>query len=417
MFATRGNNENAIYDQQTAAASKPLNQGVKGLAPKTPGNKAPKTPFKVPLNDENAAFGNGKTSGKGKDGGLFAKGEGGKAERSAFVTPAGPRTRAPLGNKTTNAKAAAFQTPAAPPTQDKQALSAKPTSPRMRRAKVKIHHAEADPLGNGAEEREIEYMAPRGVPLPDHPDDCFPHDRTYPQFEGRNLTRGWLSEFRPQKDEDGEDEEFSDFEGKIREVEERERKQTAMAQKKENARPTGLQAKKPATATARPPSTLKSKTAASALSSAPRQSSTPSFAAPTAAAKARLPSALTSKKPALGTSAAPGNARHTAAKAASNTTLGYSKGRAVSATARKPLTAVHEPPMSKYEVVKKASPSKKIAVFGGAAAFDQLLGLQSLTVVGGDDGEDDELDALAGGTGFEAVDDELADFQLEPVEV
>lgn len=86
MFATRNNNENAIYEQQTAAAAKPLNQGVKGLQPKTPGNKqAPKTPFTRRQNDENAAFVPGKTGGKGKEG----KGEGGKDDRSAFVTPAG----------------------------------------------------------------------------------------------------------------------------------------------------------------------------------------------------------------------------------------------------------------------------------------------------------------------------------------
>ena len=79
MFATRNNNENAVYEQQTAQQAK--NAGVKGLAPKTPANKAPKTPFKLPLNDENAA----KTGGKG----LFGDGKGGKAEKSAFVTPAG----------------------------------------------------------------------------------------------------------------------------------------------------------------------------------------------------------------------------------------------------------------------------------------------------------------------------------------
>ena len=89
MFATRGNNENAIYEQQTAAAAKPLNQGVKGLAPKTPGNKAPKTPFKVALNNENAALGRGKTGGKGKHNDLFGEGKSGKVDRSAFVTPAG----------------------------------------------------------------------------------------------------------------------------------------------------------------------------------------------------------------------------------------------------------------------------------------------------------------------------------------
>ena len=89
MFAARANQENAIYEQQTAAAAKPLNQGVKGLAPKTPGNKAPKTPFKVSRNDENATFGVGKTGGKGKQDGLFEEGKGGRLDKAAFVTPAG----------------------------------------------------------------------------------------------------------------------------------------------------------------------------------------------------------------------------------------------------------------------------------------------------------------------------------------
>jgi hypothetical protein len=89
MFATRNNDENATYQQQTAAAAKPLNQGIKGLAPKTPGNKAPKTPFKVSLNDENAAFGPGKTGGKGNNGGPFGEGKTGKLDKNIFVTPAG----------------------------------------------------------------------------------------------------------------------------------------------------------------------------------------------------------------------------------------------------------------------------------------------------------------------------------------
>jgi len=85
MFATRNttHNENAIYEQQTAAAAKPLNQGVKGLAPKTP--------YKAGRNDENAVFKGGKTGGKGKQDGLLGDGKGGKAERVAFVTPAGMR--------------------------------------------------------------------------------------------------------------------------------------------------------------------------------------------------------------------------------------------------------------------------------------------------------------------------------------
>lgn len=86
MFATRANQENAVHQQQTATAAK--NQNLQGLAPKTPGLK-PKTPFKANGNDENAAFGPGKTGGKGKDGGLFGEGKGGKADQSAFMTPAG----------------------------------------------------------------------------------------------------------------------------------------------------------------------------------------------------------------------------------------------------------------------------------------------------------------------------------------
>ena len=92
MLAARADQENAVHAQQAAAAAKPLNQGLKGYTAKTPGNRAPKTPFKVPLNDENASYQAGKsvlkTNGKNQGGLTLAK-QGGKAEKSAFVTPAG----------------------------------------------------------------------------------------------------------------------------------------------------------------------------------------------------------------------------------------------------------------------------------------------------------------------------------------
>jgi hypothetical protein len=97
MFATRANQENAVYAQQTAQAAK--NDNLKGLVPKTPGAKAPKTPFKK-SNDENNVFRPGKTGGKGKDGGLFGDGKGGKAQVDAFVTPAGMPTIFYSGNRT-----------------------------------------------------------------------------------------------------------------------------------------------------------------------------------------------------------------------------------------------------------------------------------------------------------------------------
>ena len=87
--------ENLVHGHQQAAAAKPLNQGIRQLAPKTPGNKYPKTPLKLPLNDENdiGGIGGGKfgqrTNGK-SNGNMTA---GGKkmvlADKNAFVTPVG----------------------------------------------------------------------------------------------------------------------------------------------------------------------------------------------------------------------------------------------------------------------------------------------------------------------------------------
>ena len=72
--------ENLVHGHQSVAASKALNQGTRQLQPKTPGNKLPKTPFKLPLNDENGnqGLGAGKT-------GLKFNGAG----KNAFVTPMG----------------------------------------------------------------------------------------------------------------------------------------------------------------------------------------------------------------------------------------------------------------------------------------------------------------------------------------
>ena len=93
MLAARADQENAVHAQQTAAAAKPLNQGLKGFTAKTPGNRAPKTPYKVPLNDENATYQFGKsalkTNAKGQENGLTVGKAGGKVDKSAFVTPAG----------------------------------------------------------------------------------------------------------------------------------------------------------------------------------------------------------------------------------------------------------------------------------------------------------------------------------------
>jgi hypothetical protein len=79
MLAAR-DQENLVHAHQTTAASKPLNQGIRGLQPKTPGNV--KTPFRAAKNDENKPLGfNGqKTIGQGNNG---------KLDKMAFITPMG----------------------------------------------------------------------------------------------------------------------------------------------------------------------------------------------------------------------------------------------------------------------------------------------------------------------------------------
>ncbi|EME80380.1 uncharacterized protein MYCFIDRAFT_78121 [Pseudocercospora fijiensis CIRAD86] len=369
MFAARLRDENAIHDQQTAAASKPLNAGVKGLAPKTPA----KTPFKSNRNDENATQLGGKTGAKG-----------GKLDRSAFVTPANPKARAPLGNKTTNAKAPKTPLLDVPNKDGHGQASNKPTSPRLRRSKIKVHEtieSAEDVLAKDPEERETEYMAPREVPMKDDYEDFWPNELNLDVLKGTNLTRGWWGEYGPRKDED--DSELSDFGEKCRKLEE-------VQEKGKKAK----SAAKPVSRTAAPP-TIRAQNAASALGS---KTTVPRFAAPTTAAKARQPissSTTTAKKPTPSLS----NPRFAAAKAASNTTLGYSKGRAVSASARRPLSDIH----AKRQNTASKEPEKAIT------SLDELLGLKLETA------EDDEDDDDPFAVPEVASEEEEEVFQLDSV--
>jgi hypothetical protein len=90
-----------------------------------------------------------------------------------------------------------------------------------------------------------------------------------------------------------------------------------------------------------------------------------------------------------------GNTRHAAARAASNTTLGYSRGRAVSGAARR-LDDIHKKP-------DDADRSDKPK--GGSTFLDQLIGLS----LQDDDCEDDNL----GGRMEVHQEEDEDDFQLE----
>jgi hypothetical protein len=271
--------------------------------------------------------------------------------------------------------------------------SAKPTSPRMRRSKVKVLQSEPETLTADAE-REIEFMPPREIPLPDHPEDC-PLDQTYPQFQGKNFTRGWYSEFASKRDED-DDSEMSDFDEKVRNAEKEQAERKAKQHAVVRSKPVPTMWNPLAD---RAPTTIAARKASSALGS--RSTGTRSFAAPTAATKARVPGMLTSRKPVAG-STLTGNTRHAAARAASNTTLGYSRGRAVSGAARN-LNDIHKRPADR-------SSSSQLPFGGGNTSLDRLLGL-SLE----DDSEDD---GLCGKTDTRPEEDEaLDDFQFEVPEL
>ena len=93
MLAAR-DQENLVHGHQQAAAVKPLNQGNRQLAPKTPGNRFPKTPLKVHLNDENGVGGQGgkfgpKTNGNGNENMIIGGKKVGLTDKNAFVTPIG----------------------------------------------------------------------------------------------------------------------------------------------------------------------------------------------------------------------------------------------------------------------------------------------------------------------------------------
>ncbi|KAF2109046.1 hypothetical protein BDV96DRAFT_503473 [Lophiotrema nucula] len=339
--------ENLVHNLQTAAAGKPLNAGLKGFTAKTPRHKAPKTPFKIPLNDENAQFKGGKsvlqTKGNGNENLLMTGKKDGKLDKSAFVTPAGPRARAPLGMKTTNAKGQAFQTPAP------LSASAKTqkVSPRLRRPKVKVHQPEAQ-TEVADDVPEIEYMPPKEVPLPENFDEDDPQiDWTFPMFKGENMMRGsWDVYHNPLEDDGRTRYERYDDEWMARtkkaDEEEFDRKFNEMmaADDAECRRYLGIESPKKAAPKAElpkkkiaAPSTLKARSAAAALSPPAK----PSYAAPTAAAKSK---SLLPTKAATKSAVNPSASRHAAATAASKSTIGYAKGRPTATTARKPLSSI-----------------------------------------------------------------------------
>ncbi|KAL8795752.1 MAG: hypothetical protein Q9195_001804 [Heterodermia aff. obscurata] len=387
--------ENLVHGHQQAAASKPLNQTTRQLAPKTPGNKPPKTPFKVPLNDENGlgALGGGKTgakvNGRGDENLTIVGKKGGLGDKDAFKTPMGPRNRAPLGLKTTNAKTKAYHIPTPASVEDVPDKSPQ-KSASTRKSRPRVSHAQMtklDILGDLDElgEREIEYMPPPPKSLPDYPDDIhelnlvpFPNgDGLWPAIERsvRNtpdsdgLSYNDREEMKRKEEEEIRDKEYMaqaimDTEisvatcphepecpkGNCNYTLEATKKAEAKYQKTieelhpdrkpKAVKPSGtvsasskLASKKPITS--KGPSTLSSKTAATTLSQPGNlKSSKPTVKPSIPPPKSRLPFSNISSRKRTPPPTNPSAMRHTAATVASKTTIGRSAGRSVSASIR-----------------------------------------------------------------------------------
>jgi hypothetical protein len=271
-----------------------------------------------------------------------------------MLTGLGPRTRAPLGMKTTNAKAKAFQTPSGPaPEKEVEKTQAPKTSARRPKkvthgdtVKLQVHDDEG-PLA----EREVEYAPPKPEDLPydseDFPRNCLNYDVLKPG----NLMRGFYNTYHNQVDENGltkaDREQAEGYQKSAKECDERILKmleeewtvgdvpETFQHLNKKQSKPMEP-AKKIGAVPPLPnkgPGTITSRKAASALSVAPKSAAVP----PKTSKPPTKPitSFLSRPKPTPAALAVKSTARHHAAVAVSRSTIGYTKGRSASGALQK----------------------------------------------------------------------------------
>ena len=365
--------ENLTHAHQVAGAAK-----TNTLPPKTRHQQpVGKTPARrVPLNDENSIFQGGK--GKAKD---------------LFQTPA-PRQRAPLGAKTTNAKARPFTTPAAPLTGAKLNQEAHLKTPAQQRVasgrknKLRIHHSPrarledtgplaAHPDANTTtsndtdvdDESEPEIETANRLPQPEMDDPVFDIqlDHSFPMLRPENIMRGAYELYlnpvgddgltlyeRQGKERDEKDEAFlAEYE---RRLNERARQDVMGGDWSEQDRAWEMasrgidpilqmmeaeQAEKKGPVSKRaPPTEAACKSAASALSVGPRSTQQRSasttanrFAAPTTASLAKEVTIAKSTSH-DGSSLKHNRTNRNAKPMVSRTTIGRAQGRKVSAEVR-----------------------------------------------------------------------------------
>ncbi|KAI9896222.1 hypothetical protein N3K66_008394 [Trichothecium roseum] len=318
-----------------------------------PTKQHPKTPMRFGQRDENApATVAGKTAiggarVRGNENVMMTKGRGGK---QAVVTPIGQGARAPLGNKTTNAKARTGQAGGVQGTEKTQlkptAQKPKQKAPEILPARIEVKHDTSTDVD------EPEYAPPPSKALPYESDILPEGGLTFEGLKKENILKGFYEHFINPVDENGVSKRDRQFADEMRVA-----MTKAIAKNEQDLneldwgfgdRPTKVLTKKPdgpdmaVTKMARKvrgashqkqPSAVSSRRAAIALAAPPDLRTVPPKKAsiPTIASKRPMTSLAQRPKSAkIIPSHRPTTSMSGAGEAASRTTIGYSKGKAAS---------------------------------------------------------------------------------------
>ncbi|KAK9439556.1 hypothetical protein VB005_07712 [Metarhizium brunneum] len=356
MLAAHRDQENLVHSHH---------QGPTKQQPKTPGARYPKTPGNFGRGDENApmafadktAFGGGAKLG-GKDRLMTGKMTG---QRQTMLTPMDNRTRAPLGNKTTNAKARTGQTTGVKDiireiekTQTRQSSGQKTKQKPVNLQPIKLNmehdkHDDAD----GNEIPEPEYAPPRPTPLPYESDVLPPGGLTFNGVKKGNLLKGYYQHFHNPIDENGvslmEKKFNKEMETVLQKAEERnaqevnaigwspediEDNQIPTTVSSDRVNPaTDLSSRRARTKSSQlQPASISARRAASMLAvrSDKQNGNVPRPASSSSTTRRPLSGIISVTRPARPVITKPSSSGNSTGEAASRTTLGYNKGRSAS---------------------------------------------------------------------------------------
>ncbi|OAA66241.1 hypothetical protein ISF_04079 [Cordyceps fumosorosea ARSEF 2679] len=418
MLAAHRDQENLVHAHQASAKQQP----------KTPGPRYPKTPLgRFAKNDENAptAFG-----GKNNLAGTIKRPT---AQKQALATPLGTQSRAPLGNKTTNAKARPNQS-ANGKVKPNEASQLRPGTqrPKIRQpeaAASKLEVQSDKQTTNKDEEPEYAPLAP--TPLPYQSDVLPEGGLTFRGLKKEYLLKGYYENFYNPIDANGisrldkafddemksaldkaveqHDREFEALDWGVHEAEERK----ADAELRNPSSKVGTQRTKVSASSDRAPHTLSSRRAASALAIRSDNRST------SALSSRVTPSARPAAQPRMIKSSAIEPPGTTTGEAASRTTIGYSKGRTASSIMRphhqtsKSLTRPPARQTSDNSWDLTLTPARARLGFREQSPLKSTERPQFTSIFYDDEDEDDSEPVTLGGPAMDSDDDEEFELKLD----